>query len=300
VAKASVVVCTFDRPGLLAACLESLRSDPSAPGSWELLVIDNGGRDGTREVVSRFEGQLPLRLLREERVGKSFALNKAVGQARGDLLLFADDDVEVRPGWMGAFVEAARLAPEAGWFGGRSVPRWGPGVADWVERGVPDALRGYVCHYDLGPEPHLYDDAEPAPIGACMAVRASTFATIGGYDATLGPRGNDRGIGDDTELVLRARRSSIPGYWVPNAIVDHFVPAERLRPLAVYRYGRIKGAQQALLAGRRIGKGAALVRGAEQIARGLWQWAGGARGNALVCLLNAGLAQGAADSGQGS
>jgi len=294
---ASVVVCTFDRPRLLRATLESLGRDGSAPASWELLLIDNGGCEATREVAAAFVERLPLRVIREEHVGKSCALNAAVANAAGELLLFADDDVEVRPGWMGAFVAAAASAPRAGWFGGRSIPKWGEGAPVWVRRGVPEALRGYCCHYDLGLEPREYRPGDPLPIGASMAVRASTFRAIGGFDERVGPRGRERGVGEDTDLLRRAAAGGIAGLYVPAAVVDHFVPAERLTRRAILRYGLLKGRQQAIAEGRRAGRLAAAGRALDQSARGAVQWARRRSDLLAVCLLNVGLAIGAARRG---
>lgn len=287
---ASVVICTFDRPQLLRDALESLTLDDPGQAGWEVLLVDNGGRKQTRAVAEEFLGRLPLRVIREERVGKSRALNAAISNATGELLLLADDDVEVRSGWRKSFADAATRHPEAGWFGGRSIPKWADGTPEWARKDLPPALRGYACWYDLGPESRPYRASDLAPIGACMAVRASTFETVGGYDIGLGPRGSDRGVGDDTELVRRAQAKGIPGYWVPEAVVDHFVPAKRMTPGAVFRYGLIKGAQQARMSGQTSGVGSAAARVASQLARGLAQRLAGRRGNALVCFLNAGLA----------
>lgn len=292
---ASVVVCTYERPALLERLLASLAGVArDTREDWELVLVDNGASPRAREVAGRFEGSLPLRFLREARTGKSWALNTGLAEARGELLLFADDDVEVRPGWIRAFVNAAEQVPEAGWFGGRSVPRWGIGVPGWARSELPPALRGYACDYDLGPVPRFYGETELRPIGACMAVRAETFRATGGYEPGLGPRGVDRGVGDDTELIDRAIARGIRGYWVPQAVVDHFVPAERLRPKALFRYGRIKGAQQAVQTGRRGDRATALLRACGQIGRGLVQRLRGRPGQAAVCLLNAGLALGSA------
>lgn len=260
----------------------------------QILIVDNGPNEKTAEVVDEFRGKLPLRFLREPEPGKSKALNAGLAAASGDLLLFADDDVELRPGWREAFVEAAQECADAGWFGGRSIPKWADGTPEWARSDLPPALRGYACWYDLGPEGRPYRESDLAPIGACMAVRASTFATIGGYEIGLGPRGADRGIGDDTELIRRAQMRGIPGFWVPEAIVDHFVPTERLAPKAVFRYGIIKGAQQARMSGQVPSRPRATARLSEQLLRGLWQRLLGRPGNALVCTLNAGLAWGAA------
>jgi len=153
-------------------------------------------------------------------------------------------------------------------------------------------LHGYVCRYDLGPEPRLYGDGDLAPIGACMAVRADTFAATGGYDPGFGPRGSDRGIGDDTELIRRAREHRIPGFWVPAATVDRFVPASRLRVRTVVGYGIVKGRQQAMMekTPRRFARG--VTRASGQILRGAAQWLRRRYGNATVCALNVGLALG--------
>lgn len=291
----SLVVCTFDRPALLARMLASCeRVAPPRVTTWELVVVDNGGNAGTRGVTESFAGRLPLRVVGEPEPGKSRALNAGVAAARGALLLFADDDVELRAGWLEAFDQAARRVPEAGWFGGRSIPRWGEGAPRWALSGVPTALRGYCCHYDLGDEPRFYTADDLMPIGACMAVRAATFAQIGGYDTRFGPKGVNRGVGDDTELAQRALLRGIPGYYVPEAVVDHFVPAERLRLSDLVRYGRIKGRQQAEMTGGGLSSPRLLLRAASQAVRGIAQRAMGRPELAAVCTLNVGLAVGAA------
>lgn len=280
---------------MLASCGKDSVSDGAES---EILVVDNGPNERTAEVVEEFRERLPLRLLREPGPGKSRALNTGLAVAGGELLLFADDDVELRPGWRAAFVEAARRQHRAGWFGGRSIPKWGPGSPAWARRELPSALRGYFCSYDLGESGRFYEPGDLLPIGACMAVRASTFAAIGGYDPGYGPVGGRRGTGDDTELVERALARGIPGCWVPGAIVDHYVPAERARLRAVLGYGAMKGAQQAASTGGRLTRPRALLRIAGQASRGLLQALRAERGKAMVCALNIGLAWGAS-SGPG-
>ena len=106
----SVIVCTYNRSSVLADTLESFLHLRVPEGvGWELLVVDNNSKDQTREVVEGFAGRLPLRYLFEPRQGKTCALNLALKEAKGDLLLFTDDDVRLDPGWLASFVETAPM-----------------------------------------------------------------------------------------------------------------------------------------------------------------------------------------------
>lgn len=287
--RVSVVVCTFDREALLERMLASAAGLEIPAGQpWEVLLVDNGPGQIGRRVGERFLGALPLTILREPTPGKTIALNRALAAASGELLLFTDDDVTLRRPWLRAFASAATANPEAGWFGGRSVPDWEGGRPAWVGAEVFATLGGYFCNYDLGEAARPYREGDLLPIGASMAVRRAVFERVGPFNATLGPREGRRGVGDDTELIMRAQAAGIPGRYVPEAVVDHFVPAERLRPAALYRYGVIKGRQQAQMDGGR-GRGPGVLN---QAARGLFQLARGRRDRAMVCLLNIGLAVG--------
>lgn len=287
----SLVVCTYERAALLERMLASAARLEIPPGlPWEIVLVDNGSGDATQRVAEGFRERLPLVVLREPRPGKTLALNRAVAAAAGELLLFADDDVTLRRPWLRSFVEAAAADPEAGWFGGRSVPAWEGAAPGWIGPDVLGAFGGYLCNYDLGGVGRPYREGDLLPIGACMAVRRGVFERVGLFDTGLGPRGKDRGVGDDTELIMRARSAGIAGRYVPEAVVDHFVPAGRLRAASVLRYGVIKGRQQAAIAGRRGGPPQGRVAG--QAARGLVQLARGRRDRALVCVLNIGLAIG--------
>ena len=67
----------------------------------ELLVIDNGSTDDTKVVVerSRFTN-MTLRYVQEPRIGQCYARNTGLGEARGDLIIFTDDDVRVPVDWI--------------------------------------------------------------------------------------------------------------------------------------------------------------------------------------------------------
>ena len=99
------------RPGAAEAC----RRQP-----WEFLVIDNGCRDGTPELLARhaWPAGWQVRVVREEKLGLSNARNRAIAEARGEYVIFMDDDETADPDWLCAYERLINAQhPDA--FGGR-------------------------------------------------------------------------------------------------------------------------------------------------------------------------------------
>lgn len=287
--RVSVVVCTYNRCDVLGDTLSSFVSLRIPNGvSWELLVVDNNSSDRTREVAARYADRLPLRYLFESRQGKTCALNLAVREAQGDLLLFTDDDVQLDPGWLWAFHEAARACPQAGWFGGRIIPWWPAGRPGWLQDECLPALKGFFGLYDLGDQQRPYAEGDDPPAGAGMAVRRATFERIGGYREDLGPRGDKKGTCDDSELIFRAKAAQIGGAYVPDAVCRHLVPDERLSLRWFLKYGVGKGENQARMEGPGGQKGS-LVRAWSQALRAVPQALRGRGDRVRICCLNIGI-----------
>ena len=99
----SVVVSTRNRASLLPDCLRSLATQRSEL-AFEVVVVDNGSNDATPEVVRDWiRRDERFRLVEEPTVGLSHAKNAGLRNARGQLVLFTDDDVVVPDGWIAAY-----------------------------------------------------------------------------------------------------------------------------------------------------------------------------------------------------
>ncbi len=97
----TVAVCTRDRVTDLALCLDAL-IDFDYP-ALDLLVVDNApDTDATARLVCHYHSR--VRYLCEPRPGLDWARNRAVHEARGDILAFTDDDAVVDRGWVTALV----------------------------------------------------------------------------------------------------------------------------------------------------------------------------------------------------
>ncbi len=175
-----------------------------------------------------------LREASEPKQGLSHARNRAVAEARGDWILFTDDDGLVERGWLSAFWEAFRLHPDAAFFGGPIAPLFEGGPPGWLARGLA-RLEGAYAALDLGPEPLPLTDARRLPFGCNMAVRRAPHLAFR-YDQTLG-RAPGRSIpGEETRPLADMLAAGLEGRWVPGARVRHSIPRERQTVGHVRRY----------------------------------------------------------------
>jgi glycosyltransferase involved in cell wall biosynthesis len=221
--RISVVVCTWNRSALLGQTLEqmTLLRVPSEV-EWELLVVNNNSTDDTNTVAERFAHRLPLRLLQEPTPGKSHALNRGVREASGEYILFTDDDVLVGEEWMAAYTRAFRRWPDAAVFGGPIRP-WFDGMPpEWLTRTF-HLIEYAFGALDLGSEPRRFGGHD-VPFGGNMAVRSGEQKRSP-YDPNLGPRPGSGLRGEEITLVKRLLAEGAEGWWIPEAAVRHFVPA---------------------------------------------------------------------------
>jgi glycosyltransferase involved in cell wall biosynthesis len=110
--RISVVIATYERPALLAACLQGFSDQTLPPSEFEVVVVDDGSAaPDTQRVLADFATRLPLTWTRIQHSGRSAAKNLAVLLARGDLVLFFDDDDRPAPDLLEQHVAAHREHP---------------------------------------------------------------------------------------------------------------------------------------------------------------------------------------------
>jgi len=220
----TVAVCTRNRAGDLKTCLDAIfRLDYP---NLEVLVVDNAPSDDATERLVR--GSYPqARYAREERPGLDWARNRAIAEARGEILAFTDDDVAVDPGWVsaivGAFGEPGTMAVT-----GLTVPYEMETEAQVLFERYGGFGRGYRRKWWRIP------DGEAAPTeqlmrhlgggqygaGANMAYRTSVFGEVGPFDPALDV-GTVTSGGGDTEVFFRVLKAGHTLVYEPGALVRH-------------------------------------------------------------------------------
>ena len=237
--KVSIIICTRNRCRSLAATLRSLAQTSVAPGiSCELVVVDNGSTDETAAVVR--EGSpatMPTTLIAEPRPGQCHARNTGIRQARGEVILFTDDDVLVPRDWV------TRVA--------------GPILtqdADAVAGGVvfDEVRRDAIERLGLGPYAGWWastgevDAARPERmVGANMAFARPVFEKVGPFDTNLGPGG--LGFADETLFSFQLVRAGFRLVGRLEATVTHLFDLSRLERSAILEAATRMGRSRAYL-----------------------------------------------------
>ena len=222
---ASVIVCTYNRARSLARTLGCLaRQDIPSATLWEVIVVDNNSRDETRAVVEEAQRSSPnLRYEFEARQGLSHARNHGIDAARGEILLFTDDDVCPERDWVQRILEGmAQHGCDA--CGGYIAPDWEVPPPSWLT----ERFHGFLAVRTSSTETFRITSLSDTPFGANMAFRRSAFQEFGVFDVTRGRRGTVLSSGEDGELFERLLAGGAKVMFFGDARVHHRVEAFRL------------------------------------------------------------------------
>jgi GT2 family glycosyltransferase len=202
---------------------------------WEVLVIDNNSTDGTRGAAEAFarEARINVRYVFEGRQGLNQARNAGVRAAKGELIYFLDDDVEVTRDWLAELTKAFELNPVVG-VGGRVLIREDLQRPAWWRAEYDGALG----KFDPGETAILSDDtyASIVGIGANLAFKRSVFDRYGGFRPDLDRRKKKLLMGGDVEFYQRIKNAGELTMYYPAAIVYHCPDSSRMTKAYLRRW----------------------------------------------------------------
>jgi glycosyltransferase involved in cell wall biosynthesis len=234
VTSASILICTYNRAALLREALAALQAmTPPADCDVEIVVVDNNSSDSTGAVIAAAsaEARMPVVALHESRQGKSFALNRGLAVARGDIVVLTDDDVIPDRQWIRRTVQAFRDHDVTFVFG-KVLPRWSTPPPPELLTPPAQDIWGPLALVDYGDVPvtyHARSRGQRLPIGANLAIARHALTTVGGWRTDLGKVDNTLTSGEDHEIFCRLRRFNLyAGYYDPAIVVRHYVPVGRL------------------------------------------------------------------------
>lgn len=209
--RVSIIVCSYNGAKTLGDCLASL--DELLYPDYEIVLVDDGSKDNTQEVVGAFEQKRKARAhalpdfqnIIQKNMGLSYARNVGAHAATGEVLAYTDGDCMVDPDWLYYLIGTLLSGDYAG-VGG---PNISPPAVDWVQASVAAAPGG--------PSHVLLSDVVAEHIPGCnMAFHKWAFNSIGGFDTEY------RKAGDDVDFCWRLQTSGQVIAFSPAAIVWHY------------------------------------------------------------------------------
>lgn len=209
----SIIICTRNRAAMLQQTLDAF-GKVRIPSDWnaEIVVLDNGSSDATAMVVRncRFRN-LVIRYVYTPTKGKSRALNLALTEVRGSVILFTDDDVVIPEGWVEQMVLPIVTEGYDAVVGRIAL------AAHLVRPWMTDLQRKMLAWNDEAG----FDEKTCALIGASMGFRRAVLDHVSAFDPELGP--GALGLGEDTLFGLQLGEAGFRiGYARRTRVLHHF------------------------------------------------------------------------------
>jgi glucosyl-dolichyl phosphate glucuronosyltransferase len=229
----SIIIPTSNRGDSLRRTLESLVSLAANPTGTEVLVVDNGSGNHTREAFEHTRvrnAKDEWRYIFEPIPGLLSGRHRGALEAKGDILVFIDDDVIVQPEWLSAIIDCFR-DPDVALGGGPSTPIFEKTPPDWLNSLWQENDEGRFCAglslFDGGKSTKPID---PRYVwGLNFAIRKSALFKAGGFHPDWMPQGLQKFQGDgETGLSRKLRMVNAKTVYHPGISLSHMVPESRL------------------------------------------------------------------------
>jgi glycosyltransferase involved in cell wall biosynthesis len=264
----AAIICTHNRDKYLGAAIDSLLIQDCE--DFEILVVDNGCTDRTKEVVESRLSNPRLKYIYEPVLGLSVARNTGARETTSPILAYLDDDAEASPQWLRVLIEAYHNNEKLAIAGGKVTLIWPDGITPpkWISSDMAAGLGAY----DLGDSIVYIDNPNLTPRGLNYSMRRTFLEQIGGFDANLGRVGKKLLSNEELYMTELALKNGWQVAYLPDALAAHNVAPERVKPEWFLRRSWWQGVSECYreeVAGRTgIGQ---LGRGGERLVRGLYK-----------------------------
>ena len=224
--KITVAVPTYNRGKSISATLEAIAEQNFPRESYELIVVDDGGKDSTKEIIREFSRKsgFPIKYLWQENRGPAAARNLAIRNSKAPIIAFTDDDCVPKSDWLEKIASAFSKDKDAMIVGGETIPPKGMIVAAVGQGLTKNAFFDYVN----GKKETIF-------FPTCNAAfRKAVFGKAGYFDEDF-----PLAAGEDLEFSWRCFKKGLKLLYAPEIIVTHYCnPNLRAYARQSFNYGR--------------------------------------------------------------
>jgi GT2 family glycosyltransferase/glycosyltransferase involved in cell wall biosynthesis len=212
--EVSIIIPVFNQFQFTQACLASLQEHQGTE-RFEIIVVDDGSTDGTAEALPRIPGIVYLR--GETNTGFIASCNRGAEKARGEYLVFLNNDTLVRAGWLRALLDTFADEREAGIVGSKLL----------YPNGRLQEAGGIIWQDASGWNYGKFDDPEKPEYNylrevdycsaAALMIPKALFWRVEGFDSRYAPA-----YYEDTDLAFKVRRAGYKVLYQPLSEVIHY------------------------------------------------------------------------------
>lgn len=224
----TAIICTYNRAKYIGPLLESIAANNLAKEEYEILLVDNNCTDNTREICEAFVNahkDVAFRYVVETEQGLSAARNKGIKEAKGDIIVYIDDDALVDTWYLRTIVEYMSDHPEISAVGGPIIPSYeDTEEPKWMTRYTKELLCGFLYY---GEEERSFP-GDRYPGGGNAAYQAEVFEKVGLFNTALGRKGNSLMGAEEKDIFDKMKAQGMRFMYLPKMILHHIIPQKKL------------------------------------------------------------------------
>jgi len=223
----SIIICTYNRDKYLYNCLKSIAENDFCYTKYEIVLINNNSTDNTQAECNRFYNdfsQVIFRYFVEEKQGLSYARNRGIAEAKGEILVYVDDDATVNSAYLKSIADFFTTHPNVYAAGGAIIPVYETEEPQWMSYYTRPLITGYKYNGEKI-QPFRRGDY---PGGGNAAYRKEVFEQIGLYNTNLGRKANSLMGAEEKDIYNKMRKNNMAFFYLPNMILYHIISPNKL------------------------------------------------------------------------
>ncbi len=202
----SIVIPTYNATDMLRQCIKSLSDQSADKKCIEVIVVNDGGKTDISEILDFLEGQLQIRYFYQENKGPAAARNLGIKKAKGEIILFLDDDSQPAPDWLEAMMRAWEKFPDFDGIGGYTLSEATDSIYCRVNS---DFFNWFLRQY-------AYDKISPFLATCNAGYRKALLTKVGNFDERF-----KKAAGEERDLNIKISKTGGKLGLVESILVYH-------------------------------------------------------------------------------
>lgn len=223
----TVIICTYNREKYIRNLLESIAANTLPKDQYEILLVENNCTDNTHGVCQQFSAEHPevnFRCVNEAEQGLSAARNRGIREAKGELLVYVDDDALVDDHYLMDFVTCFEQQPNVMAAGGPIEPLYETEEPAWMTSYTKALLCAWM---NYGTEQRHYPSGR-FPGGGNSAFRKEVFDKVGFFNTELGRKGGSLVASEEKDIFDKMHALGMEVVYLPGPVLHHIIPQAKL------------------------------------------------------------------------